>query len=86
MLAFAEGLVGWMEERFGPGAISRARVDLFAQDQGPVLCELECVDPNTNLRLLAQSDPAAAHEIGRRYAQVIAARTAALTAASTSGR
>jgi hypothetical protein len=75
MLAFAEGLVGWMEERFGPGAISRARVDLFAQDQGPVLCELECVDPNTNLRLL-----------GRRYAQVIAARTAALTAASTSGR
>jgi hypothetical protein len=78
MLAFAEGLVGWMDTQFGPDSLSRARVDLFDQDGVSVLCELECVDPNTNLRLVAQRDEAAAQQIGRRYADVIAARAATL--------
>ncbi|NJO81379.1 MAG: hypothetical protein HC828_00555 [Blastochloris sp.] len=80
MGAFAEGLVGWMDAQFGAGALSRARVDLFDQDGIPVLCELECVDPNTNLRLVAQRDAATAQQIGRRYAEVIAARAATLAA------
>lgn len=80
MLAFAEGLVGWMDEQFGVGSLSRARVDLFDQDGGPILCELECVDPNTNLRLVAQRDAEAVGLIGQAYAQVIAARAEALGA------
>lgn len=80
MLAFARGLVGWLHEQFGAGAVSRVRVDLFDQGGIPVLCELECVDPNANLRLLAQRDPVAAQQVGQRYAEVIAARTAALMA------
>lgn len=80
MLLFAEGLVGWLYDQFGAGAVSRVRVDLFDQGGAPVLCELECVDPNTNLRLLAERNPAAAQQVGQHYAQVIAARTATLIA------
>lgn len=80
MRAFAEGLFDCLHDRFGEGAVSRIRVDLFDQGGAPILCELECVDPNTNIGLLAQREPAAAQQLGRRYAQVIAARTATLMA------
>lgn len=80
MLAFAEQLVALLHHHFGEGAVSRARVDLFDQDGTPVLCELECVDPNTNIRIVAQHDAIVAQAIIQSYAQVIATRAAELIA------
>lgn len=78
MRDFAEGLVASLDDQMGKGSVSRARVDLFDQDGEPVLCELECGAPNTNLRLLHERDPEAAKQVGKRYAEVIAARAEAL--------
>ncbi len=80
MFAFAEHLVSWLHDHFGAGAVSRVRVDLFDQDGQPVLCELECVDPNTNIQRVAEHDPDAAQAIIATYARVIEARTATLVA------
>lgn len=78
MFAFAQEIIRWLYDHFGEGAVSRVRVDLFNQDGVPVLCELESVDPNTNIRLVAQHDSEAAKQIGEIYAAVILARTATL--------
>jgi hypothetical protein len=79
MLPFAEKLVGWLDGHFGAGAVSRARVDLFNQHGTPVLCELECVDPNTNIRVVAHHNARLADSIVQEYANVVEQRTAALT-------
>jgi hypothetical protein len=79
LIAFAEQVLGGMHDHFGADALSRVRIDLFDQDGEPVLCELECADPNTNIRLVAeQRGPAAAQAIFARYATVIADRAAVL--------
>lgn len=79
LLGFATQIMGCMHDHFGAEAISRARIDLFDQDGEPVLCELECADPNTNIRLVAeQRGPDAAQAIFARYAPVIADRAASL--------
>jgi hypothetical protein len=79
LLAFAEQVLGWMHDHFGADALSRVRIDLFDQDGEAVLCELECADPNTNIRLVAeQRGPDAAQAIFARYATVIADRVASL--------
>lgn len=79
VLYFAEKIVGLLEDKFGSGSISRARVDLFLQDETPVLCELECVEPNTNLRVVAEQNIKMADEIVKNYAKVIEKRTAVLS-------
>ncbi len=80
MHAFAVGLVDCLQTHFGTGAISRSRADLFDQDGVPILCELECVSPNTNISLLGRQRGAAqAWAIFAAYADVIAARAGHLS-------
>jgi hypothetical protein len=78
MAAFSEQLVGALHAATGAGAISRLRLDLFDQDGLPVLCELECVSPNINLRVIARDDPAQAARITQIYAETIAKRALVL--------
>lgn len=80
MCRFAEEIVGLLDYRFGSGAITRARVDLFNQNDTVVLCELECVEPNTNMRVVANTDEKMADAIVQTYADVIEKRTAELVA------
>ncbi|NTV63531.1 MAG: hypothetical protein HGA65_08355, partial [Oscillochloris sp.] len=81
MRTFAEGVINCMHTHFGAGAISRSRVDLFYQDGVPILCEWECVAPNTNISLVAQQRGAEeAWAIFATYADVIEQRTASNTA------
>ena len=78
MIFFAESLVGLLDEHFGAGAISRARVDLFYQDETLILCELECVEPNTNLKIIENQSKDMLNDILQTYASVIESRTAKL--------
>jgi hypothetical protein len=78
MQSFAEVLVKYLDSHFGEGKISRARVDLFEQGGKPVLCELECVEPNSNLKVWANYDKKSTEEIVQRYASIIESRTAVL--------
>jgi hypothetical protein len=78
MLPFAEKLVEWLDGHFGAGAVSRARADLFNQHGTPVLCELECVAPNTNIWVVAHHNASLADSIVQEYANVIEQRTAVL--------
>ncbi|GAB4178131.1 MAG: hypothetical protein Fur005_40300 [Roseiflexaceae bacterium] len=78
MAAFSQQLVAALHATAGIGAISRLRLDLFDQGGIPMLCELECVSPNINLRVIAREDPSAAAQITERYAETIAARALAL--------
>jgi len=75
VLSFAEAVMGWAVTRYGAGAVTRARVDLINGKCGPVLCELECVEPNTNLRSV---DETARASIISVYADVLLARMAEL--------
>lgn len=75
MLRFAEEIVRHFDDKFGRGSVSRARVDLFNQSGVPTLCELECVEPNTNLAIVAKAYQDKANEALRRYADVIERRT-----------
>ncbi|KAB8333756.1 hypothetical protein SD80_011935 [Scytonema tolypothrichoides VB-61278] len=79
LLRFAEHVLAAFANTFASETISRTRLDLFDQAGVPMLCELETVDPNTNIRLVAeQRGVAAAQTIFAEYARVIAARAAAL--------
>lgn len=78
MLCFAERMVGLLDDHFGIGSVSRARVDMFVQDDMPVLSELECVEPNTNIGIVAAHNERIANDIVQTYANVIETRTAAL--------
>lgn len=51
MLMFAKNIMTHLAAKF-PRKITRARIDLFAGDKGPILCEVELVEPNTNLNRL----------------------------------
>ena len=75
MLRFAEEIVRHFDDKFGRGSVSRARVDLFNQRGVPTLCELECVEPNTNLAIVAKAYKDKANETLCRYADVIELRT-----------
>lgn len=50
MLDFAQRSLAFMRERYGEYALTRSRVDMFAGEDGPVLSELEFLEPNINLR------------------------------------
>ncbi|MEP0071053.1 hypothetical protein [Pyruvatibacter sp.] len=75
MLGFAQAIIDWAATRYGEGAVTRARIDLIKGEHGPVLCEFECVEPNTNLRSF---DEAARASIVPGYADAILARMAQL--------
>lgn len=62
-IAVGRGVVDWLGERFGP--LLYARVDLLPTDRGPVVLEVELVEPN--LFFVAEPGAAAvfAHEVVR---------------------
>ncbi len=56
MLLFAEKIMQFFNEKF-PDKITRARVDLFdAGEKGPIVCEVEMVEPNTNINRLEKTE------------------------------
>lgn len=55
MLAFAQNIMSFYFRNY-PDSITRTRLDFFAGDKGPILCEAEMVEPNTNIRRLASSE------------------------------
>jgi hypothetical protein len=59
MLTFAKNVMNHLNIKF-PGKITRARIDLFAGDKGPILCEVELVEPNTNINRLEKAEKARA--------------------------
>jgi len=60
-----------------PDGLSRLRLDFFAGDNGPILCEAEMVEPNTNIRRLAAKQQ---KEVIKKYAAEIFSRTEQLQA------
>ncbi|MEM8671987.1 MAG: hypothetical protein AAGG48_31000 [Planctomycetota bacterium] len=97
MREFAEYLVQQLANEFGKNSVSRARADIFYHEGRPTLCELECVDPNTNLEVVLTGNleagggdsrevvafrKQALREIVEEYARVIEERTATLAQAS----
>lgn len=80
MQAFAERLLVHMTARHGAGSITRARVDLLQGEHGPLLLELEFLEPSTNITVIAADwGEAARDDILYRYAAAIDERVQALT-------
>ena len=53
MLDFAKRVLDTLAANFGKDcSITRARIDMFMGQKGPILCEAELVDPNTNISCL----------------------------------
>lgn len=67
MLAFAQNIMSFYFLNY-PDSIARTRLDFFAGENGPILCEAEMVEPNTNIRRLAATEQAVALE---RYASSV---------------
>ena len=71
---FGRRVVEGMIDHYGPGMLVRCRVDLFHQNGLPVLCEFESVDPNTNIKVIAdQLGQAEAEAVFDNYAAAIEA-------------
>ena len=82
-LEFSHDLIAYMDNYYGENEIVRSRIDLIHEDGTPVLCEFECVEPNTNIRIIAdQLGTSIADPIFQQYAGVIEARTKFLEAHS----
>jgi len=75
MRDFADAITRWADQRYGTGSVTRARIDLIDGEHGPVLCEFECVEPNTNLRSF---DEKARASLVRGYADALQARISVL--------
>lgn len=75
MRGFADAIISWAGQRYGAGSVTRARIDLIEGEHGPVLCEFECVEPNTNLRSF---DEKARAFLVRGYADALQVRIGAL--------
>jgi hypothetical protein len=78
MLVFAENIMKFLNSKY-PRRITRARVDLFAGEKGPIVCEVEMVEPNTNINRLEISQQIKAATV---FANAILARMDYLTLAS----
>ena len=52
MTDFARFLIDYLKEKYGEGSVTRSRIDLFQGEKGPVLSELEFIEPNTNIRIV----------------------------------
>lgn len=71
MLDFAQRIMQSYQKKY-PNGIIRARLDFFASDNGPILCEAEMVEPNTNIRRLSVEQQSL---IVERYARALIKRT-----------
>ena len=81
MLEFADYSVKQFRELYGAENVTRLRVDLFDEEGVPVLCELEAVEPNTNISVVARDRGAAhANSVFKAYAAAIDKRVRALSA------
>lgn len=79
MIDFAERLLAHMAGKHGQHAISRTRVDLLAGEHGPLLLELEFVEPSVNLWVIDKDFGADARNAAtQRYATAIENRVAML--------
>lgn len=76
MLAFAQNIMSFYFRKY-PDSITRTRLDFFAGDKGPILCEAEMVEPNTNIQRLASAEQ---DFIIEKYAISIINRTLQLNA------
>lgn len=76
MLAFAQNIMSFYARNY-PDSITRTRLDFFAGENGPILCEAEMVEPNTNIRRLAPTEQAVVIE---RYASSVINHTQQLNA------
>ena len=80
-LAFASDILGRFRRFYGAETITRSRVDLFVQEGLPVLCELEVVEPNTNLGVVARDwGQARTETLFRSYAAAVSKRARGLSA------
>jgi hypothetical protein len=70
MLNFAQNIIQFYATTF-PHGVTRARLDFFVGENGPVLCEAEVVEPHTNIRRFPVEQQRA---IVFRYAQSLIKR------------
>ncbi|MEM7332562.1 MAG: hypothetical protein AAF490_10750 [Chloroflexota bacterium] len=68
MLDFANRILLFVCEKYGLQAIPRVRVDMFTDENGPILSEIEFLEPNTNLRNVPEK---LRNELIQRYADAI---------------
>lgn len=71
MLDFAKQVIDHLSETY-PEEITRIRLDFFAGDKGPILCEAELVEPNTNIRRLSNEQQVV---VLNQYVNAIISRT-----------
>lgn len=77
MLEFAQQLIADMQADYGNDALTRTRVDLFRGAQGPILSELEFVEPHTNILVINRDKGEAARQaIIENFATAIEQRIA----------
>lgn len=77
MKPFAAHILELCRHTYGADAITRARLDLLDGENGPILCELECTEPNTNLGCINENDRPAFIAL---YADAIEQRAQSLAA------
>lgn len=78
MLEFAHNIWSFYNEHY-PDSIVRGRIDCFVGDKGPILCEIETVEPQTNIRCLSANEQQVVLE---RYATAVADRAVQLNASA----
>lgn len=71
MFDFAQKIVQFYAKKF-PHGMTRARLDFFVGQQGPVLCEAEVVEPHTNIRYFSNTEQ---KTILEKYAAALIKRT-----------
>ena len=76
MHEFANNIMRHLQE-IHPDGLTRLRLDFFAGDNGPILCEAEMVEPNTNIRRLSTAQQ---KDVIKKYAAEIFSRTEQLQA------
>lgn len=52
MLNFAERIINFFASHYAESIVTRARIDLFYGKKGPILCEVELIEPNINIECL----------------------------------
>lgn len=83
MVDFAQRTIQYICEELNVATLTRCRVDLFAGDEGPILSELEFVDPNMNIKIVEADRGIEARNVTVvRYADVIERGTRELATAA----
>lgn len=68
LLDFARRIMSSFVIRYNKNLFTRIRIDLFCGQRGPVLCEVELIEPNINLEILPKN---LATTVAHKYAQAI---------------